>query len=207
MGETMVRFVRRASAVFACLGIVCSQAACTGSGTYVWFTQLPPQMSAGRDEYLISAGDVLNVRVLGHDEMNVREKVRPDGRMAIPIVGEIEARGKRPGALRSELEARLKDYIVMPSVLLNVDEPQPITIILMGEVTRPGVYPLDPNAGLAHALALGGGLTDFASRDSIYVVRQLPSPMRIRFTYAALTRNIGRAASFPLHPGDLIVAE
>lgn len=203
----MVRLVRCASVVFACLAFVCCLAGCAGSGTYVWFTQLPPEMAADRYEYLIGAGDVLSLRVLGHEEMNVREKVRPDGRIAIPILGEIEARGKRPGALRSELEARLKDYIVQPSVLLNVDEPQPITVVLMGEVARPGAYPLDPTAGLAQALALGGGLTDFASRDSIFLVRQVPSSIRIRFTYAAVTRNIGRAATFPLHPGDLIVAE
>lgn len=203
----MVRLTRVASAVCLCLGIAGSQAACMGSGSYVWFTELPPEMTAERSEYLISAGDILNVRVLGHEEMNVREKVRPDGRIAIPIVGEVEARGKRPGALRAELEARLKDYINVPSVMLNVDEPQPINIVVMGEVTRPGAYPVDPNAGLAHALAMGGGLTDFASRDSIYIVRQVPTAMRIRFTYAAITRNIGRAAIFPLHAGDMIVVE
>ncbi len=203
----MVRLARRASFLFACLALAGSQAACAGSGTYVWFTQLPAEVTAQNSEYLITTGDVLNVRVLGHEDMNVREKVRPDGRIAIPILGELDARGKRPSALRAELEARLKDYIVLPSVLLNVDEPQPMTIILMGEVTRPGAYPLDANAGLAHALALGGGLTDFASRDSIFVVRQFPSPMRIRFTYLAVSRNIGHAAAFPLHTGDLIVAE
>jgi polysaccharide export outer membrane protein len=201
----MVRIARCAAVVLGCLGIASSQAACASSGKYVWYTQLPPEMTA--DQYLISAGDILAVRVLGHEDMSVREKVRPDGRIAIPILGEIEARGKRPGALRSELEARMKDYIVQPSVMLSVDEPQPMNIVLMGEVGRPGVYPLDANAGLAHALAVGGGLTDYASRDSIYVVRQLPSPIRIRFTYSAISRNVGRAASFPLHPGDLIVAE
>jgi polysaccharide biosynthesis/export protein len=203
----MVRLARIASVVCVCLGIAGSQGACMGSGSYVWFTELPPEMTAERYEYLISAGDILNLRVLGHEEMNVREKVRPDGRIAIPILGEVEARGKRPGALRAELEARLKDYINVPSVMLNVDEPQPINVVLMGEVTRPGAYPLDPNAGLAHALAMGGGLTDFASRDSIFIVRQVPSPMRIRFTYAAITRNVGRASVFPLHAGDLIVVE
>jgi polysaccharide export outer membrane protein len=91
--------------------------------------------------------------------------------------------------------------------MLNVDEPQPINVVVMGEVTRPGAYPVDPNAGLAHALAMGGGLTDFASRDSIYIVRQAPTAMRIRFTYAAITRNIGRASVFPLHAGDMIVVE
>jgi polysaccharide biosynthesis/export protein len=193
--------------IFACFGLAAGEAACASSGTYVWFTQLPPDMKAANYEYLIGTGDVLNIRVLGHEEMNVREKVRPDGRIAVPILGEVDARGKRPGGLRAELEARLKDYINVPSVMLNVDEPQPMTVIVMGEVARPGAYPLDTDPSLAHALAVGGGLTDFASRDSIFVVRQFPSPLRIRFTYTSVTRNIGHAAAFPLRQGDLIVAE
>jgi polysaccharide export outer membrane protein len=203
----MFRVARHAAVVLGFLGLACGEAGCAGTGSYVWFTELPPAMKAESYEYLIGTGDILNVRVLGHEDMTVREKVRSDGRIAIPILGEIDARGKHPGALRAELEARLKDYIVMPSVLLNVDEPQPTTVIMLGEFARPGAYPLDTDPSLAHAFALGGGLTDFASRDSIFVVRQVPSPLRIRFTYTAVTRNIGHAAAFPLRQGDLIVAE
>jgi len=193
----------------ALLASTASFAACGGPGQYVWFSELPAQARAAGDDddaYVIADGDTVNVRVLGHEEMNVREKVRPDGRIALPLIGEVDARGKRPGSLRAELEGRLKDYILTPSVMVNVDETQPMTIVLLGEVQRPGAYTL-PSAGLAQAIALGGGLTEYASRNSIFVVRQRPQPARIRFAYDWISRNIGRAAAFPLHDGDLVVVE
>jgi polysaccharide export outer membrane protein len=91
--------------------------------------------------------------------------------------------------------------------MLNVDEVQPMTIVLLGEITHPGVVTLEPATGLAHAIAVGGGLTDYASRDRIFVLRQQPKPMRIRFTYEALTHDEDRAATFPLRTGDVVVVE
>ncbi len=180
---------------------------CSGSGQYVWFEQLPQSKLAAGNEYVIDVGDVVNIRVLGHDEMTLRERVRSDGRLALLLIGEVVAAGKRPGALRAELEGRLKDFIVTPSVAVNVDEAQPTTVLLLGEVSRPGGYPLEHDLRLAHAIALGGGLTDFASRSSIYVVREQPEPLRIRFTYEAITRNVGRAGEFQLHAGDVVEVE
>jgi polysaccharide export outer membrane protein len=187
----------------AALGI----AACSSAGDYVWFSQLPPETGSASGEYVINSGDLVSVRVLGHEEMSVHERVRFDGRIAMPLLGEIEARGKKPGLLRAELEARFKDYIVSPSVILSVDEVQPMTVPVLGEVTHPGAFPLPPNASLAQALAQGGGLTEFAHRDRIFVVRLSPKPTRIRFTFDAVSHNDARAAAFPLHPGDVVVVE
>jgi polysaccharide biosynthesis/export protein len=195
---------RRSLGVLACVWIV-AQAACRGAGSYTWFDALPPEGPA--PEYTVNAGDVVNIRVLGHDDMTTRVRVRGDGRIAVPIIGEVDARGKHPSGLRAEIEAKLKDYLVMPSVTLNIDEMQPVTVAVLGEVGHPGVFPFDPNMRLAEVLALGGGVTDFASRDSIFVVRTSPRPARIRFTYDAVTRNDGNAAAFRLHPGDVVVVE
>jgi polysaccharide export outer membrane protein len=181
-------------------------AGCSGAGQYVWFSELPPEGRQPTD-YVIGDGDMVSVRVLGHEDMNVHEKVRADGRIAVPILGDVDARGKRPSALRAELEARMKDYIVSPSVMVNVDEEQPLTVVVLGEVLKSGTYPLPPNSGLADALAASGGLTDYASRDSIYVLRQRPTPQRIRFTWEWVSRDTGRAARFPLRPGDVVVVE
>ena len=149
--------------------------------------------------------------MLGHEEMLTRAKVRPDGRIALPIIGEIDARGRSPSALRAEIEGRLKQYLVMPGgatqVTLNVEEAAPATIAVVGEVTRPGVFPLEPNVRLAQALALVGGITEFASRDHIFLVRTIPRPERIRFTYDSVIRNEGLAGAFRLHPGDVIEVE
>jgi polysaccharide export outer membrane protein len=187
---------------FATIGVLASCSA----GEYVWFNELP-QAQATPPDFLIDTGDVLDVRVLAHEDMSVlKQKVRADGRISIPIVGDVEVRGKRPSALRAELEARLKDYFVSPSVTISVDG-APMTIPCLGEVGKPGTYPLEPGAGLARALAAAGGLTDYANRSRVFVIRQKPTPMRIRFNYAWVLRNEDHAASFPLRPGDLVVAE
>jgi polysaccharide biosynthesis/export protein len=195
----------RCAIFLVCLGLAVPS--CSSAGSYVWYSQLSPQALAEANEYLVSVGDMLNIRVLGHEDMSTKVRVRSDGRVAIPIIGEIGAAGKRPSALRSEIEARLKDFLVMPSVTVNIDESLPLKITLLGEVARPGVFPVEPSTSLAEALALGGGVTEFASRDRIFVVRSTPQPTRIRFTWDAVTRDLGRAASFQVRAGDVIVVE
>jgi polysaccharide export outer membrane protein len=177
---------------------------CAGTGPYVWYSQLPRETVRSVNEYVIGVGDMVSIHVLGHDEMSVHQRVRTDGRLALLLIGEVDAKGKRPSSLKAELEARLKDYIVTPSVVVNIDEVQPMTILLLGEVSRPGAYPMESDTSLVHALALGGGLTDYASRSGIYVVR---GDMRIRFSYDDITRNIGGAGSFALHRGDVLEVE
>jgi len=180
---------------------------CGSSGQYVWFQDLTPEASAANREYLIGVGDTLNVRVLGHEEMTVRQVVRSDGRIAMLLIGEVEAKGKRPSALKAELEGRLKDYIVSPSVAVNIDLVPPLTVVLLGEVAKPGAYPLEQDPSLAHAIALAGGLSAYANRSSIFLVRPGPKPTRIRFTYESIYRNVGGAGEFPLNRGDLIEVE
>lgn len=187
----------------ASLGV--GDAGCS-AGSYLWFSELPYEPSL-HAEYVIGTGDVVSVRVYLHEDLNGRGAVRSDGKLALPLIGEIEARGKHPSELRTEIEARLKSYIVSPSALVNVDETRPITVSLLGEVARPGAYAVDANSSLAHVLAMAGGLTEYASRNQIFVVRQEPAPMRIRFTFRAITQDIGHAGEFPLHPGDVVVVE
>jgi polysaccharide export outer membrane protein len=204
----LVRRALRASVLLPLLALAAAPAACAGPGTYVWYSQVPPDQLATSHEVTISPGDTLSIRVLGHEEMTLtKEKVRSDGRIAVPLIGEVETTGKRPASLRAELEGRLKDYIVSPSVMVNVDESPLMTVALLGEVTKPGVYTFEPSTGLAQALAAGGGITEYASRDRIFVVRQQPRPMRIRFTYDTVRRNEDHAASFPLRAGDVVVVE
>src|SRR5262249_49260020 len=126
---------------------------------------------------------------------------------AMPVLGDIEIRGKRPTAIKSELEARLKDYVNTPSVTITVEEFQPIVISVLGEVSKVGSYPLDPRATVAQALASAGGLTEFASRDRIFVVRAAPQRMRVRFTYEDISRGRPASSGFVLRDGDLVVVE
>lgn len=182
-------------------------ASCARPGQYIWFQQLPQETILTSNEYVIGVGDVISIHVFGRDEMAVHQRVRSDGRVSLSLVGDIDVKGKRPSALKAELEARLKDYIVSPSVVINVDETQPVVVLLFGEVAHPGAFPLDQDTRLAHAMALAGGLTDFASRDSVFVVRSEPRPVRIRFQYEDIYRNVGGAGDFRLRRGDIVEVE
>jgi len=161
-------------------------------------------------EYLILPGDVLQVTVFQQEAMSARVKVRPDGRVALPLVNELVASGKSPAALAAELEGRLKDFVNKPSVRVSLEESRPLTISVLGEVLRAGTVTLEPNAGVLQALAAGGGFTEFAHRDGIFVLRVPPgaaAPLRVRFAWTALTRGEGQAAQFRLSPGDVVVVE
>jgi polysaccharide export outer membrane protein len=203
----MLGLLRLRLLAIACLVMGASQAACSGAGTYVWFEQIRPETTHAISEYIIGVGDVLDIRVLGHEELTLKQAVRSDGRLAMLLIGDIEASGKRPSALKAELEGRLKDYIVSPTVSVNIDVSQPITVLIFGEVTHTGAVPLDQDRRLAHALALAGGLTDYASRTSIFVVRGGPQPMRVRFRYEDIYRNTGNASDFQLQGGDIVEVE
>jgi len=183
--------------------------ACAGPGQYVWVNELPAEYLARNPDqsYVIRDGDTLNIRVFNQEALSTKAKVRSDGRMAMPALGDIDVRGKHPAALKAELEGRLKDYVNAPSVTVTVEEFQPIVVSVLGEVVKAGSFPLDPRATLAQVLASAGGLTEFASRDSIYVVRAGPPAMRVRFTYEDVSRGSPSSVGFVLHDGDLVVVE
>ncbi len=194
-----------AAAIALCAASV-ALGGCAGPGQYTWVTALPPETPSDAD-YVVRDGDLLDIKVFNQEALSTHGKVRSDGKISMPFLGDVEVRGKKPVAIRAELEARLKDYINTPSVTVNVPEMQPITIVVLGEVGHPGVFPVERHATVAQVLALAGGLTDFAGRDSIFLVRQGPTPERVRFTYDGLSRGEPHAAAFALRDGDLIVAE
>jgi polysaccharide export outer membrane protein len=184
-------------------------ASCRHTGNFVWVDELRSARPAATD-YQVVPGDVISVRVLNHDDMSGKVRVRSDGRISLPIVGDVAAAGMTPTALADKLRGDLKDYVNNPTVTVTVDEPKPFTISVTGEVMRPGVYPLDVPASLLQALASAGGLSQFAHDDQIYVLRRLGDdgpPVRIRFKYEALAHAEGQSATFSLQRNDLVVVE
>jgi polysaccharide export outer membrane protein len=179
---------------------------CAGAGPYVWVRDLPSTTSA-TSEYQVATGDVLTVRIVNQDSMSTKARVRSDGRIALPLLGDVEVRGKHPSSLRQELEARYKEYIVAPSLTVSVDEIAPVAVSVLGEVAHPGVVQMDSGCGVAQAIAGAGGLTDYASRDRIFVVRNGEKPMRVRFTFDGLAGGDPAAVRFALKRGDVVVVE
>ncbi len=192
----------RVAAFAICLS---SSAACASAGTFVWVDDITPAQLAA--DYVIGSGDVITMKVFGQESLTTEGRVRTDGKMTVPFLGDVEATGKRPGDLRRELEAGLKPFLVSPSVILTIKETRPLAVTVLGEVGRPGVVTLEPGAGLAQVLANAGGPNDFADRDRMFIIRKTPQVTRIRFTYEQVTRGVGRAAAFTMQPGDVVVVE
>jgi polysaccharide export outer membrane protein len=190
--------------------VVSAAPGCKTVGEYVWVDDLPQTPQVTDREYVIQSGDVISIRVWGQEGMSSKGKVRPDGRISVPFVNDVEAAGRTPAALAKAIQAKLKDFIVNPVVTVTLDDARPLQVSVLGEVAKPGSFNLDQNAGVLQAIAVAGGMTPFASKDSIMVIRQKPgggSPLRIRFTYESLTQLKGRAASFRLQGGDVVVLE
>lgn len=175
-----------------------------GGGKYIWIDELPQQK--GSAEYVIAAGDTLSVKVFNQDNMSTRARVRSDGKIAIPMLGDVDAVGKTPNAFSKELAGRFKEYVVTPVVTTTVEATQTTSVSVLGEVSRPGIFQLEGTTGVLSALAAAGGLTEYASRDGIYVVRPASS-QKIRFTFSALAQGEGAAANFHLRAGDVVVVE
>ena len=196
----------RGIAVVALLGLL---AGCKHVGAFTWVDQYKEPPRAAKSGYVIGRGDLINVRVWGQDAMSARVRVREDGKITLPFLNDVEAAGLEPSELAQRVQTKLKSYVVSPMVAVLLEEQAPIEVSVVGEVTRPGVYRVDQDAGVLKALASAGGLTPLAGRDRIFVLRQegKAEPTRIRFTYRALTQAEGLAARFHLRAGDLVVVE
>jgi polysaccharide export outer membrane protein len=186
----------------------CLAAACASSKGAIEVEQFKGDPEAsGTPEYVIRIGDLLSVLVYNDEKASGRTRVRSDGRISLPLLNDVEAAGKTPLKLAADIEASLKTLLLTPRVTVSVEESTPVSISVLGEVSKPGPQVLLHEAGVADALAAAGGLTRFAHKDRIYVVRTRPEPARIHFTYEALTRSTGPAAQFRLRAGDVVVVE
>jgi len=181
---------------------------CAHVGSYVWVDDYKPAADAeGGGEYRIAPGDLLAVHVYREDAMSTRERVRQDGKVSVPLLHDVQAAGLTPRQLAEQIQVRLKEFINIPRVTVAVEETRPLTVPVLGEVARPGQYPLERGAGVLEALAAAGGFTDYAHRDRIFVLRRDQRLSRIRCTFEALSRGQGRAAAFRLQAGDAVVVE
>jgi polysaccharide biosynthesis/export protein len=181
---------------------------CAGAGQYVWFKELPAsEQGQEAGDYILGIGDAVSVRVYEQDSLSGDYKVRSDGKIALPLAGEVLVAGKRPIDLSRELEGRLKEFVVTPRVTVNVTEARAVTVTTLGEITTVGAVTLSQPARLVDVLAKAGGLNAYANPSKIFVMRQFPSFRRIRFEWEAIQRNEGGAAGFLMRNGDIIVVE
>jgi len=157
--------------------------------------------------YVIGEADVLDVDVWKEKEISRQLAVRPDGKISLPLIGEIQASGLTPLQLQENITQDLKAYIDNPEVTVIVDNPLSHQFNIVGQVARPGAYPLRESMTVLDAIAQAGGFRDFAKQTKIYVLRPSPGGIRVRipFNYKKVIRGGNLQENVPLKPGDTIV--
>ncbi len=182
----------------------------TAAGKFVWLDDLPQsEIGAPGEAYVIGPYDIIAFTAFNHAEVSGRSRVRTDGNLTIPLLGDVLAAGKTPTALARDIEKQLeaRNLVVGARVTVVLDEVAPIKVSVLGEVKSPGLYTLEAGAGLAEALATSGGFTEFAHRDQLFIIRRVPELIRIRFKYSALTSATGAALTFRLKAGDTMLVQ
>lgn len=159
----------------------------------------------GKD-YVIGADDVLDVNVWKEQELTRTLQVRPDGKISMPLLGDVQAAGMTPGQLAQNVSERLKKFLTAPQVTVILTQINSQRVYVMGEVTRPGAYPVLPGMTVLQAISSAGGLTQFANSKKIFVMRN-ENHIQTKYPFSYKEVLDGRKAeeNLAVKAGDTIV--
>jgi polysaccharide export outer membrane protein len=157
-------------------------------------------------EYRIGVEDILAISVWRDPDLTRDVPVRPDGRISLPLLQDIQAAGKTPKELGVEIQRRLKEYLSSPSVTVIVREVNSLKAYLLGEVIRPGSIPLRSKVRLLQAISMAGGLTPFGGRNGIVIYRKTGDGEKvIELSYREIVSGRKPEDNLVLEPGDTVV--
>lgn len=176
----------------------------------------PPDSAASGDQtvprkapeiYLIGPGDMLAINVWKEAELTKSMPVRPDGRISLPLIGDIQAAGLTAAQLQQAILKRLSVYMSNPQVNVIVQQIRSRSFNVVGKVNKPGEYDLTSSKTVLDALALAGGFQDFARVKKIYVLRHLAdgTTKMLPFNYRQVIKGNGLGQNVELQPGDTVV--
>jgi polysaccharide export outer membrane protein len=158
------------------------------------------------DEYVVGEADTLHVNVWKEPELSQTVVVRPDGKISLPLVNEMKVSGMTPSQIQQLMTDRLKAYLVAPQVTVTVTDIRSKTVYITGEVLRAGEYPLLTPVTVLQLIARAGGLTTYASRKGIFVLRDMDGKqVRYSFDYNDVIRAKNASQNIELKPGDTVV--
>jgi polysaccharide biosynthesis/export protein len=159
------------------------------------------------NSFVIGATDVLAINVWKEPDISRSVPVRSDGKISLPLAGELQAAGLTPLTLEHDIASKLQNYISEPEVTVIVQQINSQKFNVLGEVAHPGSFPLSSSSTVLDAIALAGGFRDFAKRKSIYVLRQNPNgtQSRLPFNYKDVVKGKNSAENVKLQVNDTIV--
>ena len=154
--------------------------------------------------YKIGVGDVLHITVWEEPQLTETAVVRPDGKVSMPLVTEVDVAGLTPEGAQEVLTERLNKFVHKPRVTVTVQEIHSRMVYITGEVQRPGAYPLMDAINVVQLVARSGGLTDFAKQKQVYVLRAANSA-RVNVNYEKVLKGQAPQQNVELAPGDTVV--
>jgi len=156
--------------------------------------------------YVIGPQDVLDINVWKEPELSRTVPVRPDGRISLPLLKDVQAAGLTPNQLAAHITQGLTEFIAGPDVTVIVTTTNSQRIYIVGEMMRPGTYPLSPGMTVLQALSNAGGFTQFASTKNIYVLRQEnEKPVKFPFNFKEVIKGKRSEQNISLKTGDTII--
>jgi polysaccharide export outer membrane protein len=161
------------------------------------------------NDYRLAAGDKLRIEVYKDTQLSQSLQIRPDGKITLPLVGDVAAAGRTSVELRDAIGAALDDYIKNPVVTVIVVETTPQVVFVTGEVNKPGPVPLvNGRISVLQALAVAGGFTDFANRKDIRILRKSSAGMQtLKFNYKDALDEESMREPLALQAGDTVIVK
>ena len=159
------------------------------------------------DTFVIGNDDLLAINIWKEPDISRSIPVRSDGKISLPLVGEVQAAGQTPLRLEREIAGKLQNYISQPEVTVMVQQINSQKFNVLGQVARPGTFAIANSPTVLDAIALAGGFRDFAKQKSIYVLRQNAdgTQTRLPFNYKEVVKGTNPAQNIKLQPRDTVV--
>jgi polysaccharide biosynthesis/export protein len=169
--------------------------------------QSPTPSGPDSASFVIGNDDVLAINVWKETDLSRSIQVRSDGKISLPLVGEVQAAGRTPLQLEQDIATKLQNYIAKPEVTVMVEQINSKKYNILGQVLKPGSYSLALAPTVMDAIATAGGLRDFAKQRSIYILRQNAGggESRIAFNYKDFIKGKNLNQNVKLEPHDTIV--
>jgi polysaccharide export outer membrane protein len=156
--------------------------------------------------YIIGSQDVLDITVWKEPDISRSEPVRPDGKISLPLLNDVQAAGLTPLQLSNQIKEGLNKFLTNPEVTVIVSQIGNQRIYILGEAARPGAYVMLPKMTILQALSNAGGFSAFANQKKIYVLRQVSGKQeKLYFNYKEVIEGKDPSQNIELLPGDTIV--
>jgi polysaccharide biosynthesis/export protein len=174
------------------------------AASYPYFGREPDPRN---QPYVVGIGDRLRISVWKDDELSTDAFVRPDGTVTVPLIGDIQAKGRTPGDLKKEVTRKLDAFVKDPLVTVAVIEVNSYQFTVTGNVAHPGVFTSRNWVAVSEAISLAGGPNRYADANDIVIIRRDKSsdkPRRIPIDYEAILEGHAPQQDIVILPGDTI---